>query len=115
MTRGFKRTEEFDKEWANMGLDDEEQRKLEQMLLDNPKAGAVIPGTGRLRKMRYAPGGKGKSGGIRILYVDFEAYGIVYLITTYPKSEKDDISQEERRIFKQYINRLQQALGGRNR
>lgn len=112
MTRGFKRTEEFDKEWTNMGLDDEEQRKLEQVLLDNPKAGAVIPGTGRLRKVRYAPAGMGKSGGVRILYVDFELNGIVYFITAYHKSEKDDISQEERRIFKQYISRLQQALGG---
>jgi len=110
--RAFKSTTEFDKQWKHMHLDDEDQRDLELELLDNPKKGVIIPGTGRLRKIRFAPDGQGKSGGVRVLYVDFTLYGIIYLITAYPKSETEDITQEERRIFKQYIDRIEQTLGG---
>jgi len=111
--RAFKSTAEFDKQWKHMSLNDDDQRKLEKELLDNPKKGTVIPGTGRLRKVRFAPDGKGKSGGVRVLYVDFMLYEIIYLITAYPKTETVDIAQEERRIFKQYIDRIEHALGGK--
>jgi len=112
MDRAFKMTEEFDKQWKRMGLGDDDQRKLEQEILDNPQIGSVVKGTGRLRKMRFALEGKGKSGGSRVLYVDFVVYGIIYLITAYPKSEKESITPEERRIFKQFIDQIERALGG---
>ena len=57
-----------------MGLNDEDRRKLENEIANNPSIGKVIRGTGGLRKMRFALGGSGKSGGTRILYVDFVVY-----------------------------------------
>ncbi len=84
---------EFDKMCAKIGLNDEDLKILQLEILSNPKAGAVIRGTGGLRKMRFALEGKGKSSSIRVLYVDFVIFEKVYLITTYPKSQKINLSE----------------------
>ena len=54
MTREFVMMPEFDRQWKNMGLDDDELRQLQETLLQNPKAGDVIRGTKGLRKIRIA-------------------------------------------------------------
>lgn len=69
-------------------------------------------GTGGLRKMRFAFEGRGKSSSARVLYVDFVVYERVYLVYTYPKGEKEDISYEERKIFKNLIDQARKELGG---
>lgn len=96
MTRTFIQTKEFSKNWDGLGYDDEDLRKLEFELLKNSAAYPVIRGTGGLRKMRFALDNEGKSGGVRICYVDFVVAETIYLITVYPKSEKDNLSQAER-------------------
>ena len=103
---------EFDKQWANMGLDDEDRRLLENEIINNPQIGAVIRGTGGLRKMRFALENKGKSGGVRALYVDFVVFERVYLVTAYPKGKKDDITAEERKLYKKLIEQTEKELGG---
>jgi len=112
--RLFYSTFEFDKQWERMGLDDEDRRRLENEIVNNPKIGAVIRGTGSLRKMRFAFEGKGKSGSARVLYVDFVVYERVYMIYTYPKGQKDDISDGERKLFKIMIDQARNELGGRH-
>jgi hypothetical protein len=52
-----------------MGLNDRDRRRLENEITDNPQIGAVMRGTGGLRKMRFSFEGKGKSGSSRVLYV----------------------------------------------
>jgi len=111
--RMFFSTQEFDKQWKLMGLNDEDQRRLENEILINPKVGAVIRGTGSLRKMRFAVEGKGKSGSARVLYVDFVVVERIYLIYSYPKGQKDNISSEERETFKKIIEQTKKELGGR--
>lgn len=93
MIREFIMMPEFDKMCAKIGLNDEDLKILQLEILSNPKAGAVIRGTGGLRKMRFALEGKGKSSSIRVLYVDFVIFEKVYLITTYPKSQKINLSE----------------------
>ncbi|WP_147539333.1 type II toxin-antitoxin system RelE/ParE family toxin [Anaerotruncus rubiinfantis] len=110
MTREFVLMPEFERQWADMGLDDQDLRRLQEMLLLNPQAGPVMQGTGRLRKMRFAYGNKGKSGSARVAYVDFLLYEKIYLITAYPKNQKDNLSKEERNIVKQLIEQLEAAL-----
>ena len=88
MERIFFSTNEFDRQWKSMGFNDENQRLLENEILNNPHAEVVMRGTGGLRKIRFTIAGKGKSGGSRILYVDFVKFERIYLITAYPKSEK---------------------------
>ena len=61
---------------------------LELEIMKDPKKAPVIPKTGRLRKMRWEYGGKGKRGGARVCYVDFIAYETIYLISVFAKNEK---------------------------
>lgn len=111
MDRTFVMTAEFDKQWKNMGLTDDDLRRIQQEILANPMIGNVMQGTGRLRKMRFAFEGRGKSGSARVTYVDFITYGTVYLIYAYPKSEKDNLTQEERNNIKKMIDAIEKVLG----
>jgi len=101
---------EFDRQWQSMGLGDNELRQLQEALLGNPKAGKVIRGTKGLRKIRIAFDGHGKSGSGRVAYIDFTIYETIYLITAYPKSEKDNLSKAERNAIAKIIARLEQSL-----
>ncbi len=100
----------FDKQWRDMGFDDNDLQILQAELLENPKIGDVIKGTGKLRKMRFAFPNRGKSGSSRVLYVDFVAAETIYLIFAYPKNEKDNLTDEERNNIKKMIYRLEQSL-----
>lgn len=110
MTREFIMTSIFDKQWKEMGLYDKQLAQLQQIILDNPQIGSVIKGTGRLRKMRFAIDGKGKSGSIRVTYVDFAAYGIVYLIYTYSKNKKENLTKAECHMYKKMIDAIDRAF-----
>lgn len=110
MTRTFIQTNEFVKNWERLGLNDNDLRRLELEILKNPKSGKVIRGTGKLRKMRFAFEHEGKSGSIRICYVDFNIYKTVYLITVYPKNEKDNLSKAECNHIKKVIDILESGL-----
>ena len=110
MTRTFIQTSEFEKNWKRLGFEDYDLQKLELELLRNPKAGKVIRGTGRLRKMRFAFEYEGKSGSARVCYVDFTEQETIYLITVYGKSEKDNLTQTECRDIKLLIDVLEQSL-----
>ncbi len=110
MKREFIMMPTFDKQWKSMNLTDEDLKTLQQQLLINPQAGAVMQGTGGLRKLRFAFPGQGKSGSSRVLYVDFVIAEKIYLIFAYPKSEKDNLSKEERNNIKKLIERLEKTL-----
>jgi len=71
VNREFVRTPEFEKCWKSFGLTEDDMVNLEHFLCMNPQIGAVMPGTGALRKIRWALPNRGKQGSIRIVYVDF--------------------------------------------
>ena len=100
----------FDKQWRDMGLDDKDLQQLQIQLLMNPQLGKVIKGTGKLRKMRFALPGRGKSGSSRVLYVDFVVAETIYLIFAYPKNEKDDLSETEKSNMKKLVERIKETL-----
>ena len=81
---------------------------IQTELLRNPGAGAVIPGTGGLRKARIADAGrgKGKRGGYRVIYLDLPDAARTYLLTLYDKSEKDDISADEKRVLRAIAEKI---------
>jgi len=110
MTRTFIQTNEFYKNWEELGFDDDDLRKLELELLRNPQKGSVIRGTGRLRKMRFALPNKGKSGSVRICYVDFVIQEAIYLVTVYSKTQKDNLTREECSNIKKMISLLEESL-----
>ena len=106
MTREFVMMPEFDRQWQKLGLGDNELRQLQEVLLENPKTGAVIQGTKGLRKIRIAFEGQGKRGSGRVAYVDFAVHEVVYLITAYSKNEKDNLSKAERNEIAKMITTL---------
>ena len=71
-----------------------------------------MQGTGGVRKMRFAFEDRGKSGSARVIYVDFEVYDKIYLITAYPKNEKDNLTKEERNELRQLMDILKKQLEG---
>lgn len=114
MTRTFIQTDEFVKRWKELGLTDDDLRRLELMIMKNPKEGPVIQGTGKLRKLRFAYENMGKSGSTRVCYVDFLVFRTVYLITAYAKNEKDNLTQKECNEVKKLISMLENNLARRN-
>lgn len=95
-----------------MGLNDDDLARLQRELLEDPKVGPVMQGTGGVRKMRFAFEDRGKSGSARVIYVDFEVYDKIYLITAYPKNEKDNLTKEERNELRQLMDILKKQLEG---
>lgn len=81
---------------------------LQDALLENPEAGNTVEGTGGARKMRLAiPGkAKGKSGGARVIYYYRKSRSVVYLLSLYPKSEKDSLSAEDKKWIKAEIKKI---------
>lgn len=92
-------------------LEDEAFRALQSALLANPEIGDVIEGTGGLRKMRQADlrRGKGKRGGLRIIYFWWETGRQFWLFTLYDKNELDDLSPTERKALKDMLKRELEA------
>lgn len=85
-------------------------RRLQKELLQNPKTGDVIRGTGRLRKMRFAFEHRGKSGSTRVCYVDFEIKEVIYLLAVFAKNEQENLTKEERNILKKKIDILENMI-----
>lgn len=110
MTRIFVELPSFRTEWKAMGLDDNDLSRLEDELLDNPKIGEVMRGTGGVRKMRFAFEHRGKSGSVRVIYIDFEVHEKIFLLTAYPKSEKDNLSKDERNDIHRLVDVLENQL-----
>ena len=110
MTRTFIQTREFTRNWDDLGLNDDDLRRLELQIMSDPQIGVVMQGTGKLRKMWFALENGGKSGGMRVCYVDFLLLETVYLITVYPKSMKENLTSTERNDIKKMIMKLEESL-----
>jgi hypothetical protein len=86
-------------------LNDEAFRRLQDMLMADPLAGDVIEGTGGLRKLRFADPrrGKGKRGGLRIIYYYWTGGPEFWLFTLYGKDEAADLTPRERAFLKDRV------------
>ena len=78
---------------------DDEYRLLQAALLENPEAGAVIVGSGGLRKIRWSLPGRGKRGGARMIYYYWVVRSRIYLLYAYSKSAKSDLTREQIKIL----------------
>lgn len=86
-------------------LSAEDYRKLQACLVLNPDSGDVIPGSGGLRKIRWAYGGHGKRGGIRVIYYYKTLLGQILMLYVYPKNVRDDLSAKQLREIKKIIDK----------
>ena len=85
-------------------MSDEEYRAVQAALMENPEAGAVIRGSGGVRKLRWAAPGRGKRGGYRIIYYIRHARGIIWMLTMYPKNVADSIPASVLREIREEID-----------
>lgn len=108
MTRTFIEVPMFTKKWKELGLTEDNLRELENILLENPKSGDAIQGTGGLRKIRIPLENRGKRGGGRVIYVDIEYKETIYFLNVYVKNEKDDLTEEEKRAFRAVVKILKE-------
>lgn len=111
--RMFIHTKVFDRLWESLGCDDDDLSELQKTICDDPQAPPVIRGTGGVRKIRFALENRGKSNSMRILYGDFPDHGIVYLFAAYPKNEKEDITENERKFLKSAMTQINNNWRGR--
>lgn len=110
MEREFVIFKSFEKTWEACGFTDEDLRKLQNILCQDPTKGSVIPGTGGIRKLRLGIKGRGKRGGIRTIYIDFAMYEQIYLLAAYPKNVQEDLTDEQKSILKAKIADIEVAL-----
>ena len=110
MQRPFVMLPEFDRRWKDMGLNDDDLRRLENQILQDPEAGLLMQGTGGLRKIRFAFENRGKSGSSRVCYVDIVVKETVFFITAYAKNEKENLSKAERNSIRKLIELLEREL-----
>ena len=86
-----------------------ERRKLIDFLAENPLAGDEIPGTGGVRKLRFAAFGRGKRGGARVIYYYLDETMPVYALLAYGKTAKTDMTPDERRTVAKLAAALKAA------
>ena len=88
-------------------LNDDEYRELQIALLENPRLGPVISGTGGLRKVRWAPTGQGKSGAVRVIYYNrSEKSGRIYMVYIFPKNVSSNLSDSQKKQLKHLVGQL---------
>ena len=110
MTRTFVELPLFRSKWKSLGLNDDDLKRLQEQILLDPKIGSVMKETGGIRKMRFAYEHRGKSGSIRVIYIDFEVYEKIYLLTAYPKNMKENLSKAERNDLRELVKVLENQL-----
>ena len=82
----------------------DEYSELQAVLADPPVAGALVPGSGGVRKLRWSQPGRGKRGGVRIIYYARTHEGIIWMLTIYAKNEEQNIPAHVLRKIKEEID-----------
>jgi len=84
-------------------LDDERYRQLQIVLMLRPEQGPVIKGSGGLRKVRWAPAGVGKRGGVRVIYYWAPRERVFYMLYVYAKTEQGDLTAQQVRALAKVV------------
>ena len=81
-------------------LSDDEYSEFQQYLAEHPTAGEVIQQTGGLRKIRWGARGKGKRGGVRVIYYHVMANAQIRLLLIYKKGIQDDLTEDQKKVLR---------------
>lgn len=85
-------------------LEAESYRRLQLRLAADPEAGSLIPGTGGLRKIRWRGSGRGKSGGVRVIYYWASSYDTILLLMMFAKNERTDLTRDQKKILRRIVD-----------
>lgn len=102
----------FFEKYRKEHLTDDEYRRFQNELLENPEKGDVIQGVNGLRKIRLSVKGKGKRGGARAIYYYFVNGAQIWLFTAYDKNEQEDLTNEEKKVFSKVLENLKRMAKG---
>lgn len=91
---------------AEKFLTEAERQDVLSYLAAHPKGGNLIEGTGGIRKLRWGRGGRGKSGGVRVIYYYHSELMPLYLLTLFAKNEQDNLSKAERNALAKLVDVL---------
>lgn len=110
-TLSFVQLRPFTAEWGRLGLGDDDLIALEAQILRAPTASPLVPGTGGLRKLRFAPPSwrRGKSGAARVMFFFFQAGDTVFLMAIYTKHDQSDFTPAQRAEAKRLIQELERV------
>lgn len=86
-------------------MSDDDYRELQIALVLNPVLGALIPNSGGLRKTRWHLQGKGKRGGVRVIYYWYVQEDQIYMLLVYGKNEQDTLTNRQLKLLKQAVER----------
>lgn len=81
----------------------EEYRELQSFLVIRPDAGPIMQGSGGLRKLRWAGSGRGKSGGVRVIYYWVTAQDRLLMLYAYPKNEQDNLTDKQLKTLRSIV------------
>ncbi len=95
-------------------LNDSEKQGIINYLAAHPQSGAMMKGTGGIRKFRWASGNRGKSSGVRVIYYFHNESMPLFLLTVFGKNEKANLSKTERNELAKFVNLLVKNYGGKN-
>ena len=84
-------------------LDDDDYAMLQAALIVNPGVGVTIPGTGGIRKVRWAGSGRGKRGGARVIYFAALSQSTILMLYIYGKNEQEDLSQAQKKALRSVV------------
>lgn len=96
-------------------LSEEELTAALETIARNPLSGDVIPGTGGVRKLRVAAGGRGKRGDARVIYFHFDDRHPIYLLYAYAKSRETNLSAAQRNALGKVVAMIKSEMRGRGR
>jgi hypothetical protein len=98
-------------------LDDEGFAELQRYMASNPEAGDTVPGAGGIRKLRWKDSrrGKGRRGGLRVIYYCFLSEQEIWLLTLYDKDEAADLTKDERDHLRRALETERAARKTRSR
>jgi mRNA-degrading endonuclease RelE of RelBE toxin-antitoxin system len=101
-------TARYEKE-AKRLLSEEERDAMQEAIAADPEAHPVVPATGGVRKARWGRQGKGKSGGVRVIYYYLVSDTEVYMLSVYSKNEQSDMTTADRKAAKKFVEALKNA------
>ncbi len=84
-------------------LSDDDYRQLQMALFLHPELGAVIPGSGGLRKTRWAIQGRGKRGGVRVIYFWAVVQDKILMLFIYAKNDQEDLTPEQLKVLRKIV------------
>lgn len=87
-------------------LNEVERKAIIDYLAEHPRSGDVMEGTGGIRKLRWSRGGRGKSGGVRVVYYYHDERIPLYLLTVFGKNEQSNLSRAERNELAKLVDLL---------